>query len=358
MTIVGLLMLTVLVAQQPGKYTAIHPGVPWLDDRGQTISAHGACIIKENNRYYLFGEIHSDTSNAFAGFSCYSSPDLMNWKFESVALPVQAAGGLSADRVGERPKVMKCPSTGEYIMYMHADSLGYKNQSVGYATSSNITGPYTFRGSILFNEKPIRKWDMGTFQDTDGTGYILIHGGEIYQLSNDYKQVTEQVSMAFITGGESPAMFRKDSLYYWLGSHLTSWERNDNYYFTASSIRGPWTNRALLAPEGTLTWNAQTTFVLPVAGSQDTTYMFMGDRWSFPKQNSAATYVWLPLTMNAGTISLPVFHESWQLNIRKGTAAAVPVKGKTIGNRDNTQLKYSGQWQFADSGDSNWVTWR
>lgn len=349
MTIVGLLMLTVLTAQKSGKYTAIYPGVPWLDDRSQTISAHGACIIKENNRFYLFGEIHSDTSNAFAGFSCYSSTDLMNWKYESVALPVQATGGLSADRVGERPKVMKCPSTGEYIMYMHADSLGYKNQSVGYATSSSITGPYTFRGSLLFNGKPIRKWDIGTFQDNDGTGYILIHGGEIYQLSLDYKLVIEQVSKAFVAGGESPAMFRKDSLYYWLGSQLTSWERNDNYYFTATYIRGPWTNRGLIAPEGTLTWNAQTSYVLPVAGTQDTTYLFMGDRWSFPKQNSAATYVWLPLTVKAGTISLPVFQESWKLDIRKGTAAAVPIKDKYFDKPESYKSYYTGQWQLQDS---------
>ena len=28
---------------------------------------------------------------------------------------------------------------------------------------------------------------------------------------------------------------------YFPGSHLTSWEKNDNYYYTATSLKGPWT---------------------------------------------------------------------------------------------------------------------
>lgn len=74
----------------------------------------------------LFGEWKSDKSNAFPGFSCYSSDDLVNWKFENIVLRVQPEGILGPNRVGERVKVMKCPKTGEYIMLMHADDMGYK----------------------------------------------------------------------------------------------------------------------------------------------------------------------------------------------------------------------------------------
>jgi hypothetical protein len=81
-------------AQQTGSYQAIYSGVPWFDDRGKVVSAHGANLVKDGSRFYLFGEAHSDTSNAFVGFNCYSSPDLYNWKFESLALPVQSAGRL------------------------------------------------------------------------------------------------------------------------------------------------------------------------------------------------------------------------------------------------------------------------
>ena len=328
MTSLALVASICLSAQIKKAQNAIYSGIPLYDNNGNTVSAHGANIIKEKATYYLFGERHKDGTNAFAGFNCYSSNNLYNWKFESIALPVQAAGKLDSNSVGERPKVMKCPSTGEYIMYMHADTLGYTSQYVGYATAKKITGPYTFHGPLLFNGKPIKKWDMGTFQDKDGSGYVLLHGGDIYKLNDDYKSISEQINKAFERGFESPAMFYKDSLYYFLGSDLTGWERNDNYYFTAVSLKGPWTKRGFFAPQRTLTWNSQTTFVLPIQGSTETTFMYMGDRWSFPKQNSAATYVLQPLTVSGYTVSLLEFKEAWKINLKTGVASSASIKGK------------------------------
>jgi hypothetical protein len=345
--LVTILILSNLIsiAQKQKRYNAIYSGIPWFDDKGNTVNAHGANIVKDKDKYYLFGERHTDTSNAFAGFNCYSSADLYNWKFESIALPVQQNGKLGPNRVGERPKVMKCPATGEYIMYMHVDTLGYTDQFVGYAISNNITGPYTFRGPLLYNGKSILKWDMGTFQDKDGSGYVLLHGGDIYKLSDDYKSITEQVNKAMAPGFESPALFKKDSLYYFLGSNLTSWERNDNYYYTASSLKGPWTIRDLFCPQGTLTWNSQTTFVLPIEGSKETTYMFMGDRWAFPKQASAASYVWQPMIISGTSISIPTYVQAWQINQSTGEATSVAVGKKIIKNDDKQFITYSGNWQ-------------
>ncbi|WP_228098799.1 family 43 glycosylhydrolase [Pedobacter sp. MC2016-24] len=342
-------------AQKPGQSDAIYSGVPWFDQHGKVVSAHGANIVKDNARYYLFGEAHTDTSNAFVGFNCYSSVDLYNWKFERVALPVQTSGKLGPNRVAERVKVMKCPSTGLYMMYMHVDTLGYKDQFVGYATSNSITGPYTFQGPLLFDGKPIRKWDMGTFQDRDGSGYVLIHGGEVYKLAEDYRSIIEQVNKNMTAGFESPTMFRKDNLYYFLGSHLTSWEKNDNYYYTATSLKGPWTLRGLFAPEGSLTWNSQTTFVLPVEGSKDSTYLFMGDRWSFPKQASAATYVWQPLTVSGTSIAIPAYQDAWRLNIKTGLTSPKAISQKIIEHTDDQRIQYTGKWKAGRSdtkGDS------
>lgn len=333
-------------AQKSGGMDAVYSGIPWFDQNGNIVSAHGACIVKEKETFYLFGEAHSDDSNAFAGFNCYSSKDLYNWKFESVALPVQKEGKLGPNRVGERVKVMKCPKTSEYVMYMHADSLTYKDQFVGYAVSKNIEGPYTFKGPLLFEGKPIKKWDMGTFQDDDGLGYILIHGGEIYKLSDDYKSVTEKVNESMTTGFESPTMLKKDNLYYFIGSHLTSWERNDNYYYTSNSIKGPWESRGLIAPEGTLTWNSQSTFVLPIIGTKTTSYIFMGDRWSFPKQASSATYVWQPLTISGTSLKIPEYQESWQIDLQTGIVSVPKNADKILKNTDS-KIKYSGNWNHA-----------
>lgn len=305
----------------------IRNGMPWFDDHGNIVNAHGACIVEEKGKYYLFGEWKSDESNAFPGFSCYSSDDLVNWKFERVVLTVQPDGILGPNRVGERVKVMKCPSTGEFVMFMHADDMGYKDPYIGYATCKTINGEYQLQGPLLYQGKPVQRWDMGTFQDTDGKGYLLIHHGPIYRLSDDYQSI--EMEVAHVKGsGESPAMFKKDGIYYMLYSNLTSWEKNDNFYFTAPKIEGPWTKQGLFCPEGTLTYNSQSTFVFPLKRGNDTIPMFMGDRWSYPHQASAATYVWMPMQVNGTKLSIPEYWQCWDLNTLK--PVDILRKGKRV----------------------------
>ena len=305
----------------------IRNGMPWFDDHGNIVNAHGACIVEEKGKYYLFGEWKSDESNAFPGFSCYSSDDLVNWKFERVVLTMQPDGILGPNRVGERVKVMKCPSTGEFVMFMHADDMGYKDPYIGYATCKTINGEYQLQGPLLYQGKPVQRWDMGTFQDTDGKGYLLIHHGPIYRLSDNYRSI--EMEVAHVKGsGESPAMFKKDGIYYMLYSNLTSWEKNDNFYFTAPKIEGPWTKQGLFCPEGTLTYNSQSTFVFPLKRGNDTIPMFMGDRWSYPHQASAATYVWMPMQVNGTKLSIPEYWQCWDFNTLK--PVDILRKGKRV----------------------------
>ncbi len=319
----------------------IHNGIPWFDDQGNIVNAHGACIIEEGGRYYMFGEWKSDESNAFPGFSCYSSDNLVNWKFENVVLGVQPEGILGPNRVGERVKVMKCPSTGEFVMYMHADDMGYKDPHIGYATCKTIAGDYELQGPLLFEGEPIRRWDMGTFQDTDGAGYLLIHHGIIYRLSKDYRSAEAKILNGLPDSGESPAMFKKNGLYYLLGSGLTSWEKNDNFYFTAPAIEGPWARQGFFAPEGSLTYNSQTTFVLPLIRNNDTIPMFMGDRWSFPHQASAATYVWLPMQVDGEKLFIPEYWQSWDIDKLEPVD---PLFGGTIISPKNIRFSTESDW--------------
>lgn len=321
--------------------SVIHNGIPWFDDRGEIVNAHGACIVKDDGRYYLFGEYKSNEANAFFGFSCYSSDDLVDWKFERIVLGVQPAGILGPNRIGERVKVMKCPATGEYVMYMHCDDMKYMDPHIGYATSKTINGEYTFHGALLHEGEPIRRWDMGTFQDTDGRGYLLIHHGIIYRLSKDYRSAETIAAKDIKDAGESPAMLKKDGIYYLLTSNLTSWERNDNKYHIATSIEGPWTLQGLFCPEGTLTYNSQYSFVFPLVEENDTTYMYIGDRWSFPNQADAATQVWLPLQAEDGKLSISEYWEAWNpATVQK----ADPRAGtKTI---EHSKIEFStpGDW--------------
>jgi len=337
-----LLVMSFVTIKNMNKYDAIHSGIAWFDQLNNEVNAHGSCIVKEGNLYYLFGEYHLDNSNAFMGFCCYSSSDLMNWKFERLVLSTQTDGLLGPNRVGERVKVMKCPATGEFVMYMHADDLKYNDPHVVYATCKTINGDYQFHGDLLQEGKYIKKWDLGTFKDWDGKGYLLTHSGFIYELSADYKSV-KRLIITQTLDGESPAMFKSKGVYYWLFSNRTSWERNDNFYLTATSLEGPWTNKGLFAPKGTLTWDSQCSFVLPLTWENDTLFIFMGDRWSYPKQASAATYVWQPIILNNGEMAIPEFQKNWRVNLQK--AQWFPVETKTKSIKNNRIIK-NGNWLF------------
>lgn len=306
----------------------IFNGVPWFDDEGHTVNAHGSCIVHDNGRWYLFGEYKTDAENEFNGFSCYSSDDLCNWHFERLALPVQKDGRLGPHRVGERVKVMHCPSTGKYVMYAHSDDLKYMDPCTVTAVSDTIDGEYRYVGPLTLNGEPVRRWDMGTFQDDDGTGYVLTHEGDIYRLSEDYLTAEKMVAHNIAVGGESPAMMHAGDTYFIMFSNKTSWDSNDNYYLTAPSPEGPWTHRGLFCPKGSCTWNSQCSFIfqLPLADGTKQ-FIYTGDRWSFPHQASSASYVWMPLIVDGDTLSVPEYWPAWS------PATATPVQnlaGRTI----------------------------
>jgi hypothetical protein len=308
---ISLLFLSVILCygrQKQPDLPVIVNGVSWYDQRGETVSAHGANIVRDGGKYYMFGEFKTDSANVFTGFSCYSSTDLADWHFEGIAFSQQKDGRMGPDRVGERPKVLRCPATGEYVMLMHTDNLQYRDPCTCYATSRTITGPYKFRGPLLYKGNPVTKWDIGSFVDDDGHAYLLVHHGSIYRLSPDFHSLDSCMVSGVRGVGESPAMLKKDGLYYWLSSHTTSWERNDNMYFTSPSLTGPWEYRGEFCPKGSLTWNSQCSFVLPLDGGR---FMYMGDRWSFPRQRSAATYVWLPLQVEDGRMGISDYMEVW-----------------------------------------------
>ena len=117
-------------------------------------------------------------------------------------------------------------------------------------------GPYTYRGSF----RPLGNLsrDIGLFQDTDGTGYLLSedrnNGLRIYKLSADYLSVDSAVAVlgsAARGSVESPAMVKVNGMYYVFGSHLTGWSLNDNVYATATSLSGPWSAFRNFAAPGT-----------------------------------------------------------------------------------------------------------
>src|SRR6476659_8533343 len=133
----SLLLLLLIKLNVHAQNNYFISGEIWYDADGHPINAHGGGILYDKGIYYWFGEIKKgktvrvEEDTAWenyrvdaGGVSCYSSNDLVHWKYEGVALaPItnDSASDLYPGRVIERPKVIYNDKTKQYVMWMHID---------------------------------------------------------------------------------------------------------------------------------------------------------------------------------------------------------------------------------------------
>lgn len=343
----GLAALLLPVSEVHAASVSFTTGAARTDQNGNTLQLHGLGIVKVGDTWYGFGEDKTGETSAdtsFQDITCYTSTDLANWTYQGQALSRQASGDLGPSRVVERPKVIYNASTSTYVMYMHIDSTNYSEAKVGVATSSTPCGPYTYRGSF----RPLGNLsrDLGLFQDTDGTAYLLSedrnNGLRIDKLSADYLSVDSAVAVLGSSGSnsvEAPAMVKINGMYYVFGSHLTGWSLNDNIYATATSLSGPWSAFRNFAAPGTHTYGSQTANVITVQGTSGTTYIYAGDRWD-TSNLGASKLIWLPLTIRGTTVNLGQY-PTWSLDTAAGTWTAgsgIPAEGVHTAKNVNSSM--------------------
>ncbi|HEX5152470.1 MAG TPA: glycoside hydrolase family 43 protein [Parafilimonas sp.] len=317
---------------QTQKNTSFKPGENWYDENGNIINAHGGGILFYNGTYYWYGEIKKGETTrvpdaswenyrvAAGGISCYSSKDLLNWKYEGVALASEkkdTASDLYEGKVIERPKVIYNSTTKKFVMWMHIDSKDYAAARSGVAVSNKPDGPFTYLHSERPNGNMSR--DMTIYQDTDGKAYHFYSSEEnatmhICLLSDDYlSHTTNDIRILVNQSREAPAVFKYNNKYYLITSACTGWSPNAATYTVADKIMGEWKqfDNPCKGNDADKTFNAQSTYIIPVAAEKGK-FVFMADRWN--KTNlEYSRYIWLPLTMSDGK---PVIKwmDSWQLS--------------------------------------------
>ena len=317
--VVFLMMSNCIIAQQP---PTIH-GEIWKDVDGNIINAHGAGILFYNGVYYMYGEIKKgktwqvpgqnweDYRVPAGGISCYSSKDLINWKYEGAALPSVTGNPnneLDTSKVIERPKVIYNSKTKQFVMWMHVDANDYSFSQSGVAVSKKPTGPFKYLGSIKPNGQMAR--DMTLFQDDDGKAY-LVYSSEnnntmhVCLLSDDYLSPTTTYKRILIDRRrEAPAMFKSNGKYFLITSDCTGWSPNAATYSVADNPLGPWKeyDNPCKGSGAVTTYDAQSTFVLPVNGKPNS-FIFMADRWNKTDLQDSR-YIWLPLQVNNGKVEI------------------------------------------------------
>lgn len=298
----------------------IVPGTVWYDVEGNPINAHGGGIMYHDEVYYWYGEYKGDSTYLLdwvktwecwradaGGVSCYSSKDLVNWKFEGVVLPTvpqDEQSDLHPSQVIERPKVIYNDKTKKFVMWIHVESPDYEKAHAGVAVSDSPTGLFTYLGSFKPNGEDSR--DQTIFKDDDGRAY-QIYSSEwnntlyIGLLNDEYTQHTGIYTRNFINQSrEAPAVFKHQGKYYLISSGCTGWDPNVAECAVADSMLGEWKviGNPCIGEGADSTYYAQSTFVLPVAGREGK-FVAMFDRWN-KTDLIDSRYVWLPLTFQNG----------------------------------------------------------
>lgn len=339
-------------------------GGVWKDNNGVHINAHGGNIISYKGTYYWYGENRSDNGPVSSmGVSCYKSKNMKDWTDCGIVLPVskQPGSDMEAGCIVERPKVVKNPKTGKFIMWFHLElkGRGYEAARYGVATADNPLGPFKFVRSgrvnpglypigfslpdttdlkqILYSEKMKEWWtpewrsevekgmffqrdvaggqmsrDMTIFIDEDGKAYHVYSSEEnltiqIAQLSDDYTE-HNGCFVRVAPGGqnEAPVLFKKDGVYWMITSGCTGWAPNAARMFTAKNIFGPWKQlpNPCRGEEADKTFGAQGTYAykLEIKALQRTfgaEYIFMADIWN-PKHLNDSRHLWIPIAFENG----------------------------------------------------------
>ncbi len=329
--------------EESGAVTKIHPGEIWPDTDGKPINAHGGGILFHEGTYYWYGEIKEgktylpDVNQSWGGtrvdvvgVSCYSSTDLLNWKYCGNVLPAVPGTDLDPKQVLERPKCIYNAKTNKFVLWFHSDTVDYAAAKAGVATSDRPTGPFAYQGSFRphANQWPINITeeqkkdgnsqlvkdfsagqmvrDLTVFVDDDQKAYLIAASEgnptlQISELTADYLKTTGKYTRVFAGRSmEAPAVFKRGGKYYLIASGCTAWAPNAARSATADSIWGPWTElgNPCQGEKAETTFDTQGTFVLPIAGKPDR-LIFLADRWN--KDNLAdSRYVWLPIGFSPG----------------------------------------------------------
>ncbi|MEE1754461.1 RICIN domain-containing protein [Streptomyces sp. SP18CS02] len=324
----------------------------FTDTTGADVHAHGGGVIKVDEYYYWFGE-NRNADNTFRYVSAYRSTDLRTWEFRNHVLTQATDPELQYANI-ERPKVVHNKDTGKFVMWMHKENGGdYGEARAAVATSSTVDGDYTWGGS--FRPLGHMSRDITTFVDTDGSGYMISAANEnadlhVYRLTSDYTAVESQVQKLWPGNWrEAPAMFKRDGVYFLLTSGSTGWSPNQQKYATATSITGEWSG---LQDVGDSTaYRSQTTYVLPVQGTNGTSYLYMGDRWgnSMGGTVNDSQYVWLPLRFPTRTTMTMEYSPEITVDTAAGTVSGSNVRWEALVARNSGKCVDVADFATADA---------
>ncbi len=271
--------------------TEITPGVPWLDENGNRIQAHGACIYHENGTYYWIGEDKSHTSKKGKiwtwGVRMYSSQDLINWKDEGHIVspkPDQKDSLFFPERRLDRPHLIRNHKTGKYVLWLKYCDRNH----AAVLVSNTLKGPY----AIVHDQLKPYGMDFGDFDlavnENTMEAYLYFEADHdklmACRLSDDYCDVDGEAVCIFRDQTppftrEGVTHFTRNGKHYLLTSGMTGYVPNPSESAISDEFLGPYTvqGNPHFNDGSCASFNSQISDVFQVEGTDQ--LIAAADRW-------------------------------------------------------------------------------
>ena len=342
----------------------------WKDTSGNNIYSQGGGVFKFGDTYYWYG-VHykgaetyaanpskKNSDTGFVSVTCYSSKDLVNWKFENDVLKASTKNFGFAYWFG-RLGVAYCPKSKRYVL------VAQYNESVMFASCDSPTGNFRVENvqDQITNVQKQGTGDQTIFVDDDGQAYLICSnkGGRGHQYvsklrESDFLYAEPAVEVAKGSGREGNCMFKYKGKYYFCASDLHGWNSSHSYYMVADNINGPYSGwKVMGGTDNDFSHVTQTGFFYTVKGTKEETVLFCGDRWSDFAGNGIGYNQWVPLTVNGNDVQFNSLSE-WNLDSVTGEWSVGAGNNYVLNpsfEADRVSQTTLAGWKASGTGNSN-----
>lgn len=316
----------------------------WNTTTGQPIYSQGGGIFRFTDphtgiaKYYWYGVHYKEaetyrnapavtqTTNTFESVTCYSSTDLVNWKFENDVLTKEEVNRHGKPTWVGRLGVAYIKALNQYAMFVQHGG------KVLITTAGSPAGNFTWHQEISMEAMigTSNTGDQTVFTDEEtGISYLIYSYGKgrnkIYVSEIGVKE--GKVNLLDCTevfrgaSREGNCLFKYKGRYYMCASNIYGWDASFAYYLVADNIRGPYTPvndmQVMKGCADDYAHVTQTGFFYTIKGSRQETVVYCGDRWADFAGNGLGYNQWCPLSFEGET---PYFNSlsAWKLNAETG----------------------------------------
>jgi hypothetical protein len=341
LSLAGAAALGTAPAEAAAPYSHVANDTTWHHGaNAEEIKAQGGNIFKDGEHWYWVGTGMDPRGSGAAkpkSINLYRSADLESWSFvKSLVTQSGTTGDLAVGGWLGRPKLVHNPLTGQYIIWVEVGAHLGNAQAV--FTSATVDGVYTRHTWSDANGNATAKLFVNGL--TTGDRSVFVEGDEAYlvyigdsatsrnqsigiaRLTDDWLNVEEIIWSTWEGTQEAPSIVKVSGTYYLFASGKNWWSGTPTSYRTSTDLTN-WTGWKAVGnePSSATSFGSQFVQILPVIGTQGTSYLFIGDRYSqyFGYVSSPVTApggigrnVFYPLTFANG---VPTLHGATDVDV-------------------------------------------